>query len=63
MKSLKEILRGYGLSELEVEIEISGAREQLLKYLELGDVESAYNICEECFGLEPDYIMELMQGE
>ena len=60
MKSLKEILRGYGLSELEVEIEISEAREQLSKYQELGDIESAYNICEECFGLEPDYIMELM---
>jgi len=60
MKSLKEILRGYGLSELDIEIEISEAREQLSKYLELGDIESAYNICEECFGLEPDYITELM---
>ena len=60
MKNLKEILRGYGLSELEVEIEISEAREQLSKYQEMGDIESAYNICEECFGLEPDYIMELM---
>ena len=60
MKSLKEILREWGLSEIEIEIEIGEAREQLAKYLELGDIESAYNICEKCWGIESDYIMELM---
>ena len=62
MESIKEILmRRDGMSELEAEIEINEAREQLSKYLELGDIRSAYNICEECFGLEPDYIRELKE--
>ena len=36
------------------------ARDQLQEYLELGDEESAYNICQEYFNLEPDYLIELM---
>ena len=53
-------MRRDGMTDLEAEIEVDEAKEQLSKYLELGDIESAYNICEECFGLEPDYIRELM---
>ena len=61
MESIKEVLmRRDGMTDLEAEIEINEAREQLSKYLELGDIRSAYNICEECFGLEPDYILELV---
>lgn len=36
------------------------ARKALYEYISEGDEEAAYNICEEFFGLEPDYIMELM---
>ena len=61
MESIKEILmRRDGMTDLEAEIEVDEAREQLSKYLELGDIRSAYKICEECFGLEPDYIMKLI---
>jgi len=27
------------------------------QYMEDGDLDSAYNICEEYFGLEPDYLI------
>jgi len=30
------------------------------EYLAFGDVEAAYEICSEHFGLEPDYLMELI---
>ena len=61
MESIKEILmRRDEMSEETADEEIEGAREQLAEYLLEGDVESAENICQECFGLEPDYIMELM---
>ena len=61
MESIKEVLmQRDGLSSEDAEMEITEAKVQLAEYLELGDIESAYNICEECFGLEPDYIMKLM---
>lgn len=39
---------------------IADAKAELQDLLAEGDEEAAYNICEEWFGLEPDYIMELM---
>jgi len=39
---------------------IDEAREVLQEYLASNDQEAAYNICEEYFGLEPDYLTELM---
>ena len=39
---------------------IKEARKQLNIYLEEGDLESAENICEEFFGLEYDYIFDLI---
>ena len=36
------------------------ARDQLQEYLELGDEESVYNICQEYFNLKPDYLIELI---
>lgn len=44
----------------EADEAIAVAKEQMQEYLDEGDQESAYNICEEHFGLEPDYIMDLM---
>jgi hypothetical protein len=49
-----------GLSRAQAEAEIKAAQKQFYKYLERGDTESAYDICEEFFGLEPDYVMELI---
>lgn len=39
---------------------IASAREQLHEYISEGDTEAAYDICQEWFGLEPDYLLELM---
>lgn len=39
---------------------ISEAREALQEYLANDDIEAAFNICQEYFGLEPDYIDELI---
>jgi len=49
-----------GMSNEEACELIDEARAALQDYLADGDMESAENICEEYFGLEPDYIMELI---
>lgn len=54
------IMERDGISSEEADELISEAREQLQEYASNGDTEMAYEICEEYFGLEPDYIMELM---
>jgi len=61
MEGIKEILmRRDGMSEEEAEDHIFDARETLREYLDLGDIEAAEGICNEFFGLEPDYLMELL---
>lgn len=61
MKTIKQILiERDGISEQDADELISEAKADLLNYLAEGDEESAYNICEEHFGLEPDYLMELL---
>ena len=39
---------------------ISEAREELTSLLEEGNMEDAENICYDYFGLEPDYLIELI---
>ena len=56
----KVIMKKYGWDEQEADSSINEARTALQEYLDDDDQESAYNICEEHFGLEPDYIMDLM---
>ena len=59
MKTIKEILvERDGLASKEAEDLIEEAREDLYSRLERG--ECPYDICEEWFGLEPDYIDELI---
>jgi len=61
METIKEVLmRRDGITEYEADAMIGEARAALLEYLDDGDMEAAYEICEEYFGLEPDYLMELM---
>ena len=61
MKTIKEVLMYRDeLSAENADMVIADAKEQLDEYLSDGDTESAANICEEFFGLEPDYIFELM---
>jgi hypothetical protein len=54
-------MRRDGMSEADALEEIARAKEALQEYLEAGDIISGMDICEEFFGLEPDYIFELME--
>ena len=60
-ESIKEVLmRRDGISALEAQDIINQAREALQEYIASGDFEAAENVCEEYFGLEPDFLIELM---
>jgi len=60
-ESIKEILmRRDGISALEAQDIINQAREALQEYIASNDFEAAENVCEEYFGLEPDFLTELM---
>jgi len=61
MESIKEILiRRDNMTEEEASKVIEEAQADLQTYLNEGDMEGAENICQEYFGLEPDYIHELI---
>jgi hypothetical protein len=49
-----------GLTEDQAIEEITIAREEMMNMLENGNLEDAYYICEDMFGLEPDYLMNLI---
>ena len=49
-----------GMTYEEADNLIDEAREALQNYLDEGDFFGAENVCEEFFGLEPDYLDELM---
>ena len=59
--SIKAILKARdGMSDQAADDLIEEAREALYNHLETGDDHLAYEICAEYFGLEPDYLMDLM---
>ena len=61
METIKQVLmRRDGLTEEAADELIADAQATLDVYLQEGDLESAENICEEFFGLEPDYLFELL---
>ena len=61
METIKQVLmRRDGMTADEADDLIEDAKGNLHHYLEIGDMEAAENICQEYFGLEPDYIMELL---
>lgn len=61
MNEIKKILMERdGMAADEADSLIEEAKEILGEYLDEGDIQSAYDICEEYFGLEPDYLMELL---
>lgn len=49
----------YNLSEAEADDKIEEARDDLLIRIE-NDDPSAYYLCNEYFGLEPDYLEQLL---
>lgn len=59
MKSIKQVLMERdGLTENEADELIEEAKENLMECIAAG--EDAFNICEYWFGLEPDYLDELI---
>jgi DNA-binding GntR family transcriptional regulator len=61
MESIKEILMTRdGLTKSEANARIAEAKLDLAEALANGDIEYAEDICAEHFGLEPDYIFDLL---
>ena len=61
MKTIKQILMHRdNMTADEAERQINDAKEQLAEYLANGELDYAEDICSEFFGLEPDYLMELL---
>jgi hypothetical protein len=59
MKTIKEILMERdGMSASEADEIIAEAKEELMERIADGDMPD--DICQEFFGLEPDYITDLM---
>lgn len=64
MKSIKQILISRdGMTENEADDLIAEAKETLNDYIMENDMDAAYDICYEFFGLEPDYLDELIEGK
>ena len=58
-KSIKQVLMERdGLTEDEAEALIKEARQEFSERMDKGEI--PYDICEEKFGLEPDYITDLL---
>ena len=61
MDSLKKVIkRKFGYTDVEADNQIARARQILQAYLDEDDQESAFDVCEECFGLEPDFLEDLI---
>lgn len=56
----KILIERDGISKEEASDLVSQAKLQLAEYLDNDDHESAEQICEEFFGLDPDYIFDLL---
>ena len=60
-ENIKDILiKRDNMSPEDADELIAQAKEAIEEYLDNDDMESAYNVCEEYFGLEPDYLDELI---
>lgn len=61
MKSLvRTLMDRDGIEKEEAEKAIEIARDELYSLMTDGLTEEAYDICMEHFGLEPDYLLELL---
>jgi len=59
--SIKSILmKRDGMTESEADDLISEAKDMLQQYIMEGDLSSAEDVCADYFGLEPDYIFDLL---
>lgn len=55
---VKVLMRKENLSEEEAKKSVREAHSELYERLQEGEI--PFDICEELFGLEPDYIMDLL---
>lgn len=55
---VKTLMARDGVSQEEAERQVAEARDDLFN--RLGEGEMPFDICEEHFGLEPDYLMDLV---
>jgi len=61
MESLIGVLmRRDGLSEAQAKEQIQEARDRVREYLDEGELDMAHDICAEMWGLEPDYLLEII---
>ena len=61
MSDLKSVLmKRDEITSDEADDLIKAARDELFALIDQGEIEEAENICENHFGLEADFIMELM---
>ncbi len=60
MSLQQALINKFDYTKAEADREIAEAREQLNKYATNGEILAAQDICEELWGLEPDYLMDLM---
>ena len=61
MARLKDVLmKTQGLIEVEAEEQMREAKDAIDEYLEDGDMCAAMDVCAEFWGLEPDYVDDLM---
>ena len=49
-----------GMAEEEANEQVRQCREELLEMIANGNEMDAYEICQDWFGLEPDYLTELL---
>lgn len=59
-KIVRILMKRDGMTYEEANNLIDEAKEALQNYLDEGDSFGAENVCEEFFGLEPDYLYELI---
>ena len=59
-KIARVLMKRDGMTSEEANNLIDEAREALQNYFDEGDSFGAENVCEEFFGLEPDYLDELI---
>ena len=61
MGSLKQtIIKRDNITAEEADKQIAAAKEEFYILLEEGDFDGAYDICATYFGLEPDYIFDVV---
>lgn len=59
MESIKEILiKRDGMDPADADDLISDAQDEFDHHIAFGNLTAAENICQEWFGLEPDYLIE-----